>query len=34
MKFSLSGPEIYMYGGIIFAIVYAGINHLKKVNNK
>jgi len=25
MNFSLSGPEIYIYGKIIFAIVYAGI---------
>ena len=29
MMFSLSGPEMYMYGRIVYTIVYAGINFLK-----
>jgi len=35
MNFSLSGPEMYMYGQIVFAIVYAGIYvYREEVNNK
>ena len=34
MMFSLIGPEIYIYGRIAFAIVYAGINFITEVNNK
>ena len=32
--FSLSGPEMYMYGRIVYTIVYAGINLIKEINNK
>lgn len=34
MNFSLSGPEMYIYGRIAFTIVYAGINFITEVNNK
>jgi hypothetical protein len=34
MMFSLSGPEMYMYGRIVYTIVYAGINFITEVNNK
>jgi len=32
--FSLSGPEMYMYGRIVYTIAYAGINLIKEINNK
>jgi len=32
--FSLSGPEMYMYGRIVYTIVYAGVNFIKEINNK
>ena len=34
MNFSLNGPEMYLYGRIVFTIVYAGINFIIEVNNK
>ena len=34
MKFSLTGPEMYMYGQIVFAIVYAGINLILEIRNQ
>jgi len=34
MNFSLSGPEMYMYGQIVFAIVYAGINFILEIRNQ
>lgn len=34
MKFSLIGPEIYIYGRIAYAIVYAGINFITEIRNQ
>jgi hypothetical protein len=34
MMFSLSGPEMYMYGRIVYTIVYAGINFIIEISNQ